>query len=189
MKIETTPHRRRGRPATRKDKHGLPVPVRASRDRALKFFFEDVPSGDLDEAMQLSGDERFYKLHDALHDPAYRNTTPMTLCRTFGISLLDLMNLWIQYKRYLGLIMMANHLPEMMQQVAEESLSREAACPRCDCIRTVAVDDTSQRMCPICKGSGRVRVPGDTGARRLFLEIFGLIGRKAQTIATQQNFV
>src|SRR5262249_9580269 len=106
MKIETTHHRRRGRPATRKDKHGLPVPVRAFRDRALKFFFENVPRSSLDEAMQVSGDERFYKLHDALHDPAYRNTTPMTLSRTFGISLHDLVELWIEYKTDLGKLLM-----------------------------------------------------------------------------------
>ena len=82
-------HRSAGRPTTRKDKNGLPVPVRADRDRLLKWFFYYIPRPEFDEVMQLSGDERFYRLHDALHDPAYRNTTPMTLCRKFGISLQD----------------------------------------------------------------------------------------------------
>ena len=114
MKGETSQHRKRGRPPTRKDKNGLPVTVRPDRDRLMRWFFDDVPRSALDEAMQSSGNKRFYRLHDALHDDAYRNTLPGTLCRRFGISWPDLMELWRSYNRDLGLMIMANNLPQVM---------------------------------------------------------------------------
>jgi len=55
------------------------MPVRADRDRLMKGFFEAVPRATLDEALQVSGDRKFYRLYDALHDDAYRNTSPGTL--------------------------------------------------------------------------------------------------------------
>jgi len=36
-------------------------------------------SSGLDDAMLMSGDERFYRLHNALHDDVYRNVSPGTL--------------------------------------------------------------------------------------------------------------
>jgi hypothetical protein len=108
------------------------MPVRADRDRPVKTFFDSVPRTQFVDAMQLSGDERSYRLHDALHDAAYQNTSKGTLCRKFGISLLDLFDLWTQYNHHLGMMRVANHLPEVMEQLAENSLSREEACPRCD---------------------------------------------------------
>jgi hypothetical protein len=68
MKIPASPSRKPGRPATRKDKNGRPMPVRADRDRPMQWFFEDVPRSSLDEALLTSGDDRFHRLHDALHD-------------------------------------------------------------------------------------------------------------------------
>jgi hypothetical protein len=44
-------NRKRGRPATRKDKNGLPRPVRPDRNRAIKAFFDFVPRLDLDDAL------------------------------------------------------------------------------------------------------------------------------------------
>ena len=69
------------------------MPVRADRDLPLKWFFEDVPRAKFDEALLLSGAPRFYRLYDALHDDAYRHTSPGTVCRRFGISLTDLHDL------------------------------------------------------------------------------------------------
>jgi len=118
MKGETSQRRKRGRPPTRKDQNGLPVTVRPDRDRLMRWFFDDVPRSALDEAMQSSGNKRFYRLHDALHDDAYRNTLPGTLCRRFGISWPDLMELWRSYNRDLGLMIMANNLPQVMEGIA-----------------------------------------------------------------------
>jgi hypothetical protein len=152
MKAESTHHRRRGRPLTRKDKNGRSVPVRADRDSAVKTFFDAVPRTKLDDAMRMSGDHRFYRLHDAIHDAAYRNMSKGTLCRKLGISLQDLFDVWRQYNLHMGMIQMENHLPEILVDLAVDSLSREAVCPQCDGIGVREL----KRVCPVCGGVGSV---------------------------------
>jgi hypothetical protein len=174
--------RPRGRPASKRDKNGRPVPVRADRDRAVQCFFEAVPS--FDDAMLMSGDERFYRLHSALQDEVYRRTSPGRLCRNFGISFQDLVRLWWNHNLLWGKIQMLNHLPDVMADIAVDALSREGPCPRCDGIGHV-MRENGQAPCPACAGSGKVRVPGDADARRMLLEIIGLIGpRRGRTAVT-----
>jgi hypothetical protein len=177
MKAELS-KRRLGRPALHNDKNGRPAPVRADRDRPLRWFFEAVSRPDLDDALLLSGDDRFYRLHDALHDDAYRRTSPGTLCRKFGISWVDLIDLWSKYTAGLGRIEIANHLPEIMNEVAEDSLSRQKACPSCDGA-SYAVDGDEQRSCAMCDGAGSVRIPGDAHARSLLFKIVRPLNHKA----------
>jgi hypothetical protein len=151
------------------------MPVRADRDRFIQWFFEEVPGPALDEALMVSGDERFFRLHNALHDDVYRNVSPGTLCRKFCVSWLDLMNLWHSYTTHLGLLQIANHMPKILNDIGEDSESRAGACPVCDGIGYVALDSV-RYICVACKGVGRVRVPGDAHARRLALKLVGLIG-------------
>jgi hypothetical protein len=167
--------RPRGRLASKKDKNGLPVPVRADRDQAIQLFFENVPPAAFDEALQLSGNERFYRLYDALHDPVYRKTSFGTLCRRFGVSWVDLVDLWRTHNTCLGMMAALNHLPQILDDVAADSESRDEPCPRCDGIGHVTRQD-GEAPCPVCDGAGRVRVPGDAHGRRLLFEIIGLIG-------------
>jgi hypothetical protein len=84
------------------------VPTRADRDRVVQGFFEAVPCSGLDEALVSSGDTRFQRLFDALRDDLYRNVSPGTLCRRFGISWVDPMDLWGRYNMHLGLMQVAN---------------------------------------------------------------------------------
>src|SRR5262249_1458963 len=102
--------------------------------------------------------------------PAYRNTSQATLCRRFGISWLDLMNLWRQYKIALGMMIMANYLPQVMEDIARDALSRECARSRCDGVAQVGEAGTLG-PCPACEGRGTVRVPGGTHARKLVWEV------------------
>jgi hypothetical protein len=167
--------RPRGRPPNKKDKNRRPVPVRADRDRPIQWFFEDVPRTDLDDALLVSGDARFHRLYDALHDDVYRRTSPGTLCRKFGVSWMDLMNLWYSYNMHLGLMRLANRLPKILDDIAEDSESRDRSCPVCDGIGYVATDSI-RYTCVICDGVVKVRVPGDAHARQLVFEIIGLTG-------------
>ena len=173
-----TPRRRpRGRPSSKKDKNGRPMPVRADRDRFIQWFFEEIPRPGLDDAMLVSGDERFYRLHNALRDDVYRNVSPGTLCRKFGVSWLDLVSLWNRHSIYSRLLVMLNQLPRIAMDLAEDSESHDGPCPRCDGIGHV-MRENGQAPCPACGGAGRVRVPGDANARRQLFEILGLIGPK-----------
>jgi hypothetical protein len=175
--------RPRGRPASKTDKNRRPVPARADRDRPIRWFFDDVPRTALDEALLTSGDDRFHRLYDALHDAVCRRTSPGTLCRRFGISWMDLMNLWYGYTTNLGLLEMGNHLPKILNDMAEDSESRDGPCPVCDGIGYL-VDGSIRYTCVECDGAGRVRVPGDLHARRLLFEMLGLIGPTRSRPAT-----
>ena len=127
MNAPTPMRRPRGRPASKKDKNGRPMPVRADRDRPMQWFFEDVPRQDLYDAMLLSGDGRFRRLHAALNDDAYRNVAPGTVCRKFGISWMDLIDLWFRNQLYWGLIGLANHMPRLADDLIEDSMSHDEA--------------------------------------------------------------
>jgi len=169
-----------GRHATKRDKNGLAVPVRADRDVAIRYFFAIVPGQSLGEAMQMSGDRRFFRLYDALRDDAYRNTSPGTLCRKFGISWLDLMELWRQYNTACGLMRMATQLPQIMNDVIEDALSHETVCFRCDGMGTESRAD-KQRTCQVCKGCKKVRIPGHEHAQWLVLKALRLTQVKSPT--------
>lgn len=132
MNPPTRMRRLRGRPSNGKDKNGRPIPVRADRDRLMQWFFEEVPRQDLADAMLLSGDVRFRRLHAALHDDAYRKTSFATLCRRFGLSWSDRMNLWWEYNRYWGLLALANRLPKILDDLAEDAESHDGPCSVCD---------------------------------------------------------
>jgi len=153
----------------------------------MKLFFQCVRRPDFDDVLQFSGDERFYRLHDALHDDAYRNTSPGTLCRRFGISLKDLVDVWVEYNRLMGLMCAATQLQQIMEDVAHNALSRDVVCPRCDGLKNVRDGEADSKVCPVCEGKGEVRVPGDPHAIQLVFEALGLIGRKEPSIRIEQN--
>ena len=180
--------RKRGRPATLQDKNGRPMPVRADRDRPVNWLFALLRHRpDFEDVLQFSGDERFFRLYDALHDDAYRNTSPGTLCRRFGISLQDLVDVWREYNSLLGQMYMSTHLPQIMRDVTNNAMSRDVVCPRCDGLKTVRDGEVESRTCPVCKGEGQVQVPGDPHARELVLEVLGITGRKEPAIRIEHN--
>jgi hypothetical protein len=76
------------------------------------------------------------------------------------------------------------HLPDIMEDIAEDSESRDVCCPRCDGFGHVTRQN-GEAPCPVCDGAGKVRVPGDAHARRLLFQIIGLIGpRRGRSAAT-----
>src|SRR5215813_6066641 len=136
-----------GRPATLHDKNGRPMPVRADRDRPINWLFALLRHRpDFGDVLQGSGDERFFRLYDALHDDAYRNTSPGTLCRRFGISLRDLVDVWREHNRLLGIMYTSTHFPQIVEDVVANALSRDVVCPRCDGLKNVR-DGNDDREC------------------------------------------
>jgi hypothetical protein len=130
MKAELSQRRKPGRQAIQKDKNGRPLPVRADRDQPVQWFFEAAPRAKLEEALEGTGDPKFFRLYDALQDPVYRNTNLSTLCRRFGVSLKDLVKLWRDYNVALGMLYVGNLLPEIMKQTAEDALRGDKDAPR-----------------------------------------------------------
>ena len=88
---------------------------------------------------------------------------------------MDLINLWYSYNMHLGLMRMANRLPKILDDIAEDSESHDGPCLVCDGMGYVAID-SFRYTCVECDGRGSVRVPGDAHARRQLFEILGWIG-------------
>jgi len=153
----------------------------------MKLFFKCVRRPDFGDVLQFSGDERFFRLYDALHDDAYRNTSPGTLCRKFGVSLRDLVDVWREYNALLGIMYTSTHFPRIAADVVHNAMSRDVVCPRCDGLKTVRDREMESRTCPLCKGEGSVRVPGDPHAIQLVFEALGMVGRKGPAIRIEQN--
>src|SRR5262245_5564957 len=109
------------------------------------------------------------------------------VCRRFGISLQDLVDVWKEYNRLVGLMYMATQLPQIMADVTNNAKNRDVVCPRCDGLKKVRDREAKSRICPVCKGEGRVTVPGDPHAIELVFEVLRVIGRKAPAIRIEQN--
>jgi len=66
-------------PPARRTRTVVPSPFEPTGTASSNGSLEAVPRSGLDDAMLMSGDERFYRLHNALHDDVYRNVSPGTL--------------------------------------------------------------------------------------------------------------
>src|SRR5437667_3982956 len=129
----------------------------------------------------------------ALYDPAYKSVPIQALTRQFGISLLQVHDIWRESRMHHGMIRMLNHVPDILEDVAVDSRSTLGVCPRCDGIGSIMenMDEEGQassvRACPECEGKQKVRRPGDRFSRELVFESIGLTGKRGPLVAIQNN--
>src|SRR5262249_12426287 len=107
--------------------------------------------------------------------------------RCLGISLHDLVDVWMEYNSLLGQMYMATYLPQMMADVTNNALNRDVVCPRCDGLKNVRDGDAESRICPVCKGEGSVTVPGDPHAIELVFEALALVFRRLRHAVDDQD--
>jgi hypothetical protein len=86
---------------------------------------------------------------------------------------MDLMSLWYSYNMRWGLMKLADHLPKILDDLAEDAASHDGPCPVCDGRAYVMLDGV-RHTCVECAGFGRVRVPGDAHARQLVFKLVAL---------------
>ncbi len=123
-------------------------------------------------ALCSSSDERVHRLAEMMIDPAYSRFTLGKLCQRVGLSTLDLLELFRRHKLDMGIIKMSRRAPEIMEDVARDAESRMEACKECSGTGSVKDKNTGEMSrCLHCAGEGRVRVPGDDKARRLFFKV------------------
>jgi hypothetical protein len=129
----------------------------------------------------------------ALVDPAYRSVSIKNLTRQFGISLLQVHDIWRESRMHHGMMRMLNHVPDILEDTAVDARSTMGVCPRCDGIGTVMPETTAKdevpsvRSCPECEGKQKVRRPGDKVARELVFESIGLTGKRGGPLVAIQN--
>ena len=93
----------------------------------------------------------------------------------------------MEHNKLLGLMYMATHLAQIMADVTNNALSRNVVCPRCDGLKNVRDGEGESRICPVCRGEGSVKVPGDPHSIQLVFEALGVIGRKGPAIRFEEN--
>lgn len=123
-------------------------------------------------------------------DPAYNRLSHFTRMRKFGISVSELHQIYLDGQRHIGLLNLANRLPQVIDDTAADAESRLANCPRCDGETTVESTRGKQkimRTCPECEGEGKVKVAGDKHARDLVFESAKLIKQSGPLVAIQNN--
>lgn len=121
-----------------------------------------------------SGNPRASRLLEMMVDPAYQALSFGQLCSRAGLSGGEVMRLICQRQLAEGMIRMAYHLPDIMENVALAALGRSGTCVKC-----AGNGNVSGAPCADCRGSGQVRVRGDIRAVRLVFEMFGIPYRKS----------
>jgi hypothetical protein len=174
----------------RRDKHLRPTPDQAHRDIPALRFWNNIDRDEFEWA--LGGNDKYASFLRALYDPHYSRCSFPTLLRKFNISLHEAQMLYTDHMRLWGLLQMSNHLPEIMEDVAEDALSHIQACPRCDGEKVVESTHSQEKVtkpCPECNGSDKVRLIGDSHARDLVFECMKLIRQRQGPLVTiqQQN--
>jgi len=170
------------------DKNGRLRPKQASRDLPMKTFIENVPRAEFEQALELSPDPRFRQLFDGMTDPHLARMSFAGLCKQFSITLNDIHDLWRNHQLHKALIRMSTYTPEILEDIAIDARSKMQGCTHCNGSRVVTDTEGAVWPCPVCRGAGEVRVPGDKNARVLTYEALGLMKRGGPLVAIQQNF-
>lgn len=179
-----------------RDSAGRIIPKIASTDKPLRRFEENIDKEKLSLFMSERESDKYQAFVLALHDPDHARLSFATICRKFGVTLNELQAIYTDGMRHLGMLQMANALPQVMQDVSEDALNTTTVCPRCDGLKQLPItlrdeegnDVDSVRECPQCEGIGKVKERGDKHARDLVFESMKLTNAKVPLVGIVQNF-
>lgn len=136
---------------------------------------------------------KFAQLHAAMLAAKNRKTSLIALCRKLSIRWDEMVDFHRNFNVQQGLLRASNHLPHVMEDVAVDAKSKVQGCTRCDGAGKLPDPSISDekgvhltKACPDCEGTGKVRVPGDQGARNLMFETMGLTGKSKGPLVAQQ---
>lgn len=95
---------------------------------------------------------------------------------------------YVREQQQNALLRQSVHVPQVLEDIADDSKNREEPCPKCEGEGQV-FKDGEQRRCTRCKGTGTILRRGDKDARQQFLEVQRLVerGGKGVTVNTQVN--
>jgi len=154
-------------PKKRNRKAGL-VPAR--KQPLFRELQATLKREDFANCLYLTGNDRADRLRDMMLDPTYDHLSFGQLCSRAGLSAGDVTRLYCQRQALIGQILMAQHLPQIMEDVAISALNRDEPCSQCE-----GAGNLNGTRCISCGGAGQVRVMGDIEAIRLVLKVHGLI--------------
>jgi hypothetical protein len=168
------------------------------RDKRELVLMKDLAKGitrdELTDILDGVADQRLQMFLGMMHDPAHSNKSLAKIARECNVTFVELAEIIRKNRVAEGMIRMTQHVPAIMQGVAEDALSTMEFCPKCQGIGSIfdpikKGDDGAQvpMDCPQCKGKGEIKRSGDAGARKLVFEAIGLTGKQGPLVAVQNN--
>ena len=136
-----------------------------------------------------------------MQDPAFKTWKIATIAREAGLTFAQVTEMITKHRRAEGMVRMSEHLPQVMEDVAKESMSSTALCEKCDGEGSVLKDvekktkvngeevkivEKAPVRCKHCDGAGRVYKAGSAAARKILFETMGLTG-KAPMVNVNNN--
>jgi len=140
------------------------------KDRLLRRFADTLGEDELAEVLTHAADPRAHRLMGMLLDPAFQRHSFAALCARAGLNLVDLFDLLRRCKLDQGIIEMARHAPRIMQDIALDAESKMVCYNHCGGAGKITARE-NELDCPLCKGVGQIRAPGDDRSRKLFFEV------------------
>jgi len=179
------------------ERAGREMPAQPSQDVPMRRFRDNIDIDTLE--LFMSEHDKYAAFIIALHHPDHARLSFATICRKFNVTLHELQMLYTDGMRHIGLLNIANKLPQVMEDVAEDALAHQVLCARCDgkktLVEVVERDEktgkilrTGERPCPVCNASGQVREVGDKHARDLVFESMKLTKLSGPLVAINQTF-
>lgn len=182
-------------------------------DMIFRRLEHSMPRDEMAYIMECASDERAQRLMKVMVDPRYRKRTLPWMARECGLNYMDIVLLIKNHHIGDGTVRMSRHVPQAMEDVAVDSLSKQVTCGNCkghleDGVASVPVteiveDEKSKRSvvmhkldpdgapmwerCLVCDGVGTLRKVGDAKSRELLFETMGLTGRKGPLVVQQFN--
>lgn len=199
-----------GAPDGRKQRGGLiPYYNRPRADQRGRAIIDSIGREDLIAALSAVVNE------DKPNTPAGRMLAYLqsektvthsftTMARNAGLTLAEIVDLVRNYEITMGMLRAARHVPDVLEDIAEDSRTRLVICPSCGGAKEaydVGDDETREIIesdpelaaiigkatCTTCNGVGYLRQLGSTEARKLLLETVGLLKRGGPAIVSVQK--
>lgn len=138
------------------------------------------------DCLSRRDEKRFKVLLSAMQDERYNHLPWGKLCRMSGVDLSELEQIWIDFNKQKGYLKVASKLPEIMDDVATDALSRVSICTNCEGVGRL-LDKPENPICTICEGSGKVRKQGCIKSREMIFDAMKVTS-KEPLISINQNF-
>lgn len=158
--------------------------------QSVERIYKSLPGEDIAEALEHSSDPRMLKLLDIMNDSSYSKHSFALKCRNANLNPADVWSAVIQFHKLDGELRVARRIPQMLESIADDAIPRVLKCGAPGCKDGQVTKNVKGQQvtadCPKCSGHGQILVEADNDARKMALEVSGMIGQKGPLVDARQ---